>query len=184
MFLAPGLDPCIRFLRRAATSSRPVITRSLWIESKSQFLHDISDKMLLCSIPNELIINADQTPSKYFATDNVTMAAEGEKHISQTGSNDKRSITLILCELYNGTILPFQLIYKGKTARSLPNVDFPDSFSLLHNEKQRSNETETNCLTNGVIIPYIKSERRESFAEGPKMSVDMVCVQGTINYKS
>ena len=117
MFLAPGLDPCIRFLRRAATSSRPVITRSLWIESMSQFLHDISDKMLLCSIPDELIINANQTPSKYFATDNVTMAAEGEKHISQTGSNDKRSITLILCELYNGTYLSSLFIKEKRQDR-------------------------------------------------------------------
>ena len=29
--------------------------------------------------------------------DNVTIAAKGEKHISRTGSNDKKSITLTLC---------------------------------------------------------------------------------------
>ena len=48
----------------------------------------------------------------------------------------KDLITLTLCESYNGTILPFLLIYKGKAARSLSNADFPDEFSLLHNEKQ------------------------------------------------
>ena len=68
-------------------------------------------------------------------SDNVTMVAKGERHISRTRSNDKRSITLTLCESYNGTILPFQLIYKGKAARLLPNVDFLDGFSLSHNEK-------------------------------------------------
>ena len=36
------------------------------------------------NIPDELIINADQTPSKFVATDNVTMAKKGEKHISRS----------------------------------------------------------------------------------------------------
>ena len=89
--------------------------------------------MLLYNIPDELIINADQTPSKYVATDitDVTMAAKGEKLISQTGSNDRRSITLTLCKSRNATILPFQLVYKRKTAISLPNVNFRDGFSFF-----------------------------------------------------
>ena len=54
----------MKFSRRAVTISKPVITRSLWIEANLQFLHDISDKVLLYNIPDNLIINADQTPSK------------------------------------------------------------------------------------------------------------------------
>ena len=89
----------MKFSRRADTTSRLVITRSLWIEAnglKLLCLYDISDIVLPCNIPDELIINADQTPSKYFATDNVTIAAKREKHIYRTGSNDKRSITVTL----------------------------------------------------------------------------------------
>ena len=52
--------------------------------------------MLLYNIPDEWIINADQTPSKYVATDDVKMALKGGKYISRTGSNDKRSISLTL----------------------------------------------------------------------------------------
>ena len=37
--------------------------------------------MLLHSIPDELIINADQAPPKSVATDNITIAAKGQKHI-------------------------------------------------------------------------------------------------------
>ena len=39
--------------------------------------------------------------------DNVTIPAKGEKHISRTGSNDKKSVTVTLCESYNGVILTF-----------------------------------------------------------------------------
>ena len=89
------------------------------------------------------------------------MVAKGEKHIFRTGFNDKRFISLTLCESHNGAIPPFQLIYQGKTARSLPNVDFPDGFSFSHNEKHWSNETETICLINDVLAPYIKRVKEE-----------------------
>ena len=105
----------MKFSRRTATTSRPVITSSLWNEIKSYFLYEISQKVLLHSIPDELVINADQTLSKFVATDNITKAAKGQKYISRAGSSDTRSITLTVCESLDGKSLPFQLIYKGKT---------------------------------------------------------------------
>ena len=60
----------MNFSRRAVTTSRPVITRSLWVEAKSQFLYEITNKVIQHNIPDELIINVDQTPSKFVATDN------------------------------------------------------------------------------------------------------------------
>ena len=123
----------MKFSYRGATKSRAVTTRSLWIEIKSQFLHDISVKVLLYNISDELMINADQTPTQV-AIDNVTMAAKGEKCISRPVSTD-RNITLTICESHSGRILPFQLIYKEKTTRLLPNVDFPDRFFSCHTIK-------------------------------------------------
>ena len=96
------------------------------MEVRSQFLHDISREVLQYGIPDELIINIDQTPSKFVQTENITMNSKGEKHVSRTGGNDKRCITATLCESLDGTMLPFQLIYKGKTERSLPSYDFPE----------------------------------------------------------
>ena len=84
-----------------------------------------------------------------------------QKHIYRTGSNNKRTVTVTLYESHNGTILSFQLIYKGKTARLLSNVGFPDRFSLLHNEKYWSNKTEAASLINEVLVPYIKRLKKE-----------------------
>ena len=55
----------MKISRRAATTSRPVTTRSLWIDAKPQFLHNVYDKVLLYNIPEELRINADEIPFKY-----------------------------------------------------------------------------------------------------------------------
>ena len=126
-------------------------------ETKAQFLHNISQKVLQYNIPDELVINAYQTPSKFIATNNIT--TKGEKHISRTGSSDKRSITLTVCKSNDGTMLPFHFIYKGKTARSLPNEDLPEGICLSHNMKHYSNETETNRLIKDLLVPYTEKPK-------------------------
>ena len=133
--------------------------RSLWNEIKSQFLHEISQKVFLLSIPEELITNADQTPSKLLVADNITKVTKREKHNSIADSNEKRSIILIVYESLDGLdgkILPFQLIFKWKTQRSLQTVNFPNGLCLLYNEKHWSNEKETTRLIKQVLVPYIK----------------------------
>ena len=112
-------------------------------------------------IPDELILNVDQTPSKFVPTDNVTMAEKSSKHVSRKGGNDKRGITVTLTETLSGQILPFQLIYTGKTSRSLPHVKFPAGFCLSYNEKHWSNEAETMALVNKIIYPYVTKVKEE-----------------------
>ena len=103
------------------TTSRPTVTSSLWEKVRTQLHNDIASAVLKYNIPNELILSIDQRPSKFVPTENVTMAETGSKHVSRKDGNDKRSITVTLSETNAGMILPFQLIYTGKTARSLPS---------------------------------------------------------------
>ena len=153
--LVQSLYQRIKFSPDAATTLRPVITRPLWAEVRSQFLHEITDKFLQHNIPDEIIINVDQTASKFVTTNNFTTAAKGEKHISRAGATEKRAITVTLCESLDGCMLPFQLIYAGKTERSLPEFTFPDGFCLAFNQRHWSNETETICLAEDLFAPYI-----------------------------
>ena len=81
----------MQFSRRMVTTSRPIVTKSIWEEVKSKFLHDIVKLCIEHNIPDELIINIGQTPSKYVPTDRVTMAKKGSKHVSRKGSADKRN---------------------------------------------------------------------------------------------
>ena len=128
---------------------------------RSQFLYEITDKVLQHNIPDVLAINVDQAASKFVATDNITMAAKGEQHISRAGATDKRAITVTLGESLDGCMLPFQLIYTGKTERSLPNFTFSDGFCLAFNEKHRSNETDTIHLIEELLVPYIEKVKEE-----------------------
>ena len=125
--------------RRASTMSRPAIPRAAWEEIRFQFLH-VKEH----NIPEVQILNADQTPSKYTPTRYITMEVKGSNHVAIAGSNEKRPITLTLVESLSGEILPFQIIYQGKTHRCLSkDAKFPNGC----NETHWSNEAETlDCL--------------------------------------
>ena len=84
-------------------------------------------------IPPSLIINIDQTPSKYVSSSRTTMAKKNSKQVAVAGSADKRAITATFAVSLDGKFLPIQLIYGGKTKQSLPRFKFPDLFSLSVN---------------------------------------------------
>ena len=88
-------------------------------------------------------MNLDQTPLKYVPTMNHTMAKKNSSSVSIIGSSDKRSITGTFIITLDGNFLPMQLIYGGKTVKSLPNFEFPESFSLSANPKHFSNTKES-----------------------------------------
>ena len=96
-------------------------------------------KLLKHQIPNCMILNLDQTPSKFVLSSNTTLAPRGTKSIPVTGSSDKRAITATFTISHDGDFLPMQLIYQGTTVQSLPRFDFPNSFSLSMNPKHFSN---------------------------------------------
>ena len=130
-------------------------------EVRTQFHNDIASTVVKYNILDELILNIDQTLSKFVPTENVTMAETGSKHVSRKGGNDKRGITVTLPETITGKILPFQLIYTGKTARSLPSVEFPNGFCLSYNPKNWSNEDEMIELLESVVDQSLYQVREE-----------------------
>ena len=99
------------------------------------------------------------------------MAAKGEKHISRAEETDKRAKTATLCKSLDGCMLLSQPIYIGKTERSLPDFTFPDGLCLAFNQKSWSNETETTCLIEDLLVPYIKKVKEEKALSQPKKSL-------------
>ena len=81
------------------------------------------------NISKSLVLNSDQTPSKYVSVGRTAMVAKISTRAGLAGSTNKRSITLTLTATLNGKILPFQIIYGAKTDQSLPKFTFPLKFS-------------------------------------------------------
>ena len=151
----------MNFVRRIVTTSRPVVTEALWIEIRTSFLHGICTLVQTHNIPYELIINIDQTPSKYVPFSSVTMAEKKSKHVPKQGADAKAAIILTLAETLSGDMLPFQMIYTDKTSHSLPTAELPEGFLLGFNKSQWSNDEETLRMLKEVISPYITKVKKK-----------------------
>ena len=125
-------------------------------------MHNIASAVRSYNIPVELILNADQTPSKCVPTTNVTMAEQGVAHMPVRGGDDKRAIAVTVIQSLSGKMLLFQIIYTGKTERCFPkNPTGKESFLFSYNEKQWSNEVETLSLIDKIIAPYRENVKKE-----------------------
>ena len=75
------------------------------------------------NVPPSNVFNADQTGVTLVPSGNDrTYDVKGGKDISVIGSEEKRAFTVCLGSAADGTILPFQSIWKGKTTSSLPKT--------------------------------------------------------------
>ena len=149
------------FRKRTATTGKVAFPKAVQKEIEISFFHEIVQKIEIHKIPLSLVLNLDQTPTKFVPGSSCTQARIGSTSVPVAGSSDKRMITATFSITLTGVFLPMQLIYGGKTSKSLPRVEFPDSFTLSVNEKHYSNEQESLKLLDEVIIPYVTSEREK-----------------------
>ena len=90
---AQSLFRKMKFVRRFTTPGKVAIPEALRKEFEKAYLHSIIRKIEENYIPQSLVLNLDQTPSKYIPVSNKTMAAKGAKHVPIKGSSDRRMIT-------------------------------------------------------------------------------------------
>ena len=154
---AQSLFRRMAFKKRMQTTGKVEIPEGARKETELLYLHNIVTIVEKYEIPHSLIMNLDQTPLKYipatlWQNKTLNLFLLLDHQISITGTF---TITL------NGHFLPMQLIYGGKIKQSLHRFKFPDGFSLSCNPKHFSNAMESIKLINGIIIPYVQSERKE-----------------------
>ena len=111
------LSPNGVYFKRLGTTGRPPVPKGVYDECRLDYLSDINSKVKDHSIPPELVINVDQTPSSYVSVGKQTMSAKGSKSVPIQGFTD---ITLTFSITLAGTFLPMQIIYSGKTKASQP----------------------------------------------------------------
>ena len=152
----------MNMLRRKATTSKLPVAPALLKEVKRTFQKKIATVVNEFNIIKELIINFDQTPLAFQTPGSYTMSPKGSKKVPIHDLNAKAAITGTIAVNATGDVLPFQLIYTGKTERSLPKiVKFPDGFDLCFNEKHWANEVTSFSLIDKVILPFIDKVKAE-----------------------
>ena len=126
---------------------------------KAQFPFDIQVITTMEDIPEDLIINWDQTGIHYVPVSNWTMAKEGSKRVEIVGADDKRQITAVFGRTMSGDFLPPQLIYQGKTSKCLPKIKFPNNWHVTWSENHWSNQQTMEDYVLKILLPYIDGKR-------------------------
>ena len=127
------------FVRWMATAGNVKISE-VRKEVEMTYLDPIISIMENIKIPKSVLINLDQTSSKYVPGCNKALAPKGIKSVSVTVPTDKRTIKARYSITMDGRFLPMQVIYGEKTSKSIPPVSIPDSFLVTTNKKHYSNE--------------------------------------------
>ena len=74
--------------------------------------------------------------------------------------DDKRQITASFAVSCTGEILPIELIYAGKSERSLSKYSFPPSFSVTFTENNWSNTEKFVEFFKEIILPCFEDIKR------------------------
>ena len=161
-----------------ATTGKVEISEEMQKEVETTYLHLIVSIMENNKIPKLMVINLDQTPSKYVPGYNKTLAPKGIKSVSVSGSTDNRTITATFSITIDGKFLPMLIIYGRKTSKSIPPVSFPDNFLVSVNKKHYNNKKESLKMLEHIIISYVKKQRQNlSLNPSVPCLADHGCVQ-------
>lgn len=99
----------------------------------------------------------DQTGVHLVPASNWTYEATGSASVAVTGAEDKRQITACIASSLSGDLLPLQLIFQGKTARSLPPITIEAKASHVHltfSDNHWSSQETMQQYVEEIIVPY------------------------------
>eukprot|EP00955_Chlamydomonas_euryale_P077688 363001-Chlamydomonas_euryale.AAC.1 len=136
-----------------------------WEERLELWKLQIAYTVFINDIPPALVINVDQTGINLVPVGRRTLSRRGKKAIRLLGMDDKRQLTVVAAGAANGSILPFQAIFQGKTHASLPPQEDRASlegkgwkFAATHNH-WASLETSMAWIDD-ILMPYVERVRK------------------------
>ena len=172
----------MNFVQRKATTAKSKLADVNFKEKRKEFLDDSVSIVELEEIPPELVLNWDQTGIKLVPLASWTMYERRSRRVELVGISDKRQITAVFCGSLMGSFLPIQLIYKGKTDRCHPHVDFLLDWNITHSSKHWSTEETMIQYVDNIIVPFVEATR-ESLGEDKAAVIIMDNFKGQVTPK-
>lgn len=150
----------IRFYKRHGIVSRVATTKMREIPAdfeikKNQYLKVASDLIYQHRVPPELVINGDETAVQLVNRANRTRNVRGAKRVRMLGvGEDKAQITTTIFVTESGDVLPYQMIFEGKTDRCHPKHVKPDDCVWTHTSSHWQSVATYCAVIEAIIVPY------------------------------
>ena len=143
------------------SNSKAKVTPDDFTQLKSNFLADIHAIVEMEEIPAALILNWDHTGLKYVPVSSWTMAKAGSKRVEISGIDNKHQITAVFTVSLDGSFLPIQLIYCGKSRACLPPTKFHSDWHITYSHNRWANESTSKDHVEKIVLPYLRMKRQE-----------------------
>ena len=147
--------------RKATTKTKLSLSKPEFELAKKRYLKQIKRAVTDAKIPPPLIINWDQTGVNVVPASQWTQEEQGSSRIEVAGVGDKRQITITVAGTLSGTLLPFQVLYEGKTERCHPSANFPEGFDIWHTPNHWANGDTSIRFVKNIILPYVSATRED-----------------------
>jgi hypothetical protein len=145
--------------RKATTKAKTSLSKKDFEVAKNRYLKKIRKAVKDAKIPSELIINWDQTGISVVPASQWTQEEKGVSRVEIAGLGDKRQTTATVAGTLSGALLPFQVLYEGKTERCHPSTAFPEEFEVWHTPNHWANAETSNRFVKNVVLPYVSATR-------------------------
>jgi hypothetical protein len=98
----------------------------------------------------------------------MTWAPTGSKQVAVIGSDEKRAFTVMVSVASDGTRLPLQAIYAGKTSRSRPSSNATNHDNLINEgcllqesgtTTYWANHSTMHDFVNQILAPYFNQQK-------------------------
>ncbi|KZO89906.1 hypothetical protein CALVIDRAFT_491200, partial [Calocera viscosa TUFC12733] len=125
-------------------------------------------------IPACCVVNSDETQLLLQHGGDCSYAPIGSHQVDVLGKEEKRACTIMTSLAMDGTLLPFQSIWKGATNRSLPYgnntldptlreaVKQGHIFTLSHSSTYWTNLHTLKVFVTNLLVPYFESKNKEN----------------------
>ena len=117
-----------------------------------------------------MVVNFDQTAVVLWAASKYTYEKKGTRNVKMLTANEKAQVTAVLATSANGDNLPPQIIFAGKTERSLPEqwktyvseerAVGVSRWSIVFTENHWSNFETMVIYVRDVLLPYFAKQRQ------------------------
>ena len=142
-------------VRRRRTTSAPKLPAGVTLEHiRKIYLARLAYVAQRKNVPRSLVFCADETGMHLAPAPSTTLDEKGAKNVEVAFADDKRQITGMLGVTLDGHVMPAQLIFEGKTARSAPATNkYPAHISTTVSPNHWANEQTTLEFVD-VVVAY------------------------------
>lgn len=118
----------MKLILRRVTSTAEKTTNK---EKQDELFQNLLEKLsldLASGVLPSLIIGSDEFGIHYFPSNDYTYDYVGSKHVTMIVGDDKRQYTGNIIHAANGALVGFQVVYGGKSDRSLPSENIRNQY--------------------------------------------------------